>query len=315
MNDSNRVSFVVLLSAVLRAQFLLYQTEPFQFVDIGQAAEILCMSTETFPPGIYLSWYKRRGNELPVSVEECSDNYSNRNGFSSTAKFVCRAEQHRLILNISHVGREDSGLYLCATRYTLFSFSNGSFLVVGDSYTPSTRVTLLLPPPHLAPAGQVACVVHGVSNLVQVSWEVPGELHPEGRTLRVKNSSGLLTFVSVLQVPEASQWGGKNITCEVRFNSSGPRVKEVAAFPAYSDENCLSYVVPTVVVGLLALLILLLGLLWIRFCPSRLGFQLKVDEAPSSEVLEEGICYAQLDFPPGSQDRKKKKQQGPPGKN
>ncbi|KAL8184837.1 UNVERIFIED_CONTAM: hypothetical protein K2H54_030379 [Gekko kuhli] len=238
MNDSNRVSFVVLLSAVLRAQFLLYQTEPFQFVDIGQAAEILCMSTETFPPGIYL-----------------------------------------------------------------------------NSYTPSTRVTLLLPPPHLAPAGQVACVVHGVSNLVQVSWEVPGELHPEGRTLRVKNSSGLLTFVSVLQVPEASQWGGKNITCEVRFNSSGPRVKEVAVFPAYSDENCLSYVVPTVVVGLLALLILLLGLLWIRFCPSRLGFQLKVDEAPSSEVLEEGICYAQLDFPPGSRDRKKKKQQGPPGKN
>ncbi|KAL8184838.1 UNVERIFIED_CONTAM: hypothetical protein K2H54_030383 [Gekko kuhli] len=182
-----------------------------------------------------------------------------------------------------------------------------------DSYTPSTRVTLLLPPPHLAHAGQVACVVHGVSNLVQVSWGVPGKLQPEGRTLRVKNSSGLLTFVSVLQVPGASQRDGKNVTCEVRFNSSGPRVKEVAIFPAHSDGNCLSYVVPTVVVGLLALLILLLSLLWIRFCPSRDGFQLKVDETPSSEVPEEGICYAQLNFPSGSRDRNEKRKQGPPG--
>ncbi|KAL8184823.1 UNVERIFIED_CONTAM: hypothetical protein K2H54_030052 [Gekko kuhli] len=104
---------------------------------------------------------------------------------------------------------------------------------VEDSYTPSTRVTLLLPPPHLAHAGQVACVVHGVSNLVQVSWWVSEELQQEGRTLRVKNSRcGLLTFVSVLQIPRDPQGREKNFSCEVRFNSSEPILKKSSLSPA-----------------------------------------------------------------------------------
>ncbi|XP_060117371.1 uncharacterized protein LOC132588914 isoform X2 [Heteronotia binoei] len=265
----------MLSSTVLQAQLLLYQTEPFQFVDIGHTARIVCLSTETISSGIFFSWHKRRDNGISVLPEECGDG-SNTNHLSSTAKFVCRVEQQRLILEISHAEREDSGLYLCAMKDLSFSFSNGSSLIVGDSYTPSTWVMLLLPPPHLTHTGRVACVVHGVSNLVQVSWEVPGELRQEGLMWMVRNSSGLLTYVSVLQIPRDPQWGGKNVTCEVQLNSSGLTVKEMAIFPA--------------------------------------RFQTKADEAPSSEVLEEAICYAELDFPSQPRDRSKKRKQEPRGK-
>ncbi|XP_077175037.1 uncharacterized protein LOC143828618 [Paroedura picta] len=298
---------LLLSCTVLQAPFILCRTEPFRFVDTGSTARILCPSTRSTHSGIVFGWYKRRENEILALVKDCDDTKD-----SSTGKFVCRAEQQGLILEISHVKREDSGTYLCAKHYPgPFNSTRESSLIVGDSFTPSTRVMLLLPPPHLAHAGHVACVVLGVSNLVQVSWEVHGGLQQEGLTLMVGNRSGLLTFASVLWIPRDQPGGGKNITCKVRFNSSGPGVKESATFPpAVSTDSkgkCLSHVVPTVVVGLLAVLTLLLTLLWIRCCPSRNGFQLKVDEAPSSEVPEEGICYAQLDFPSKSCDRKDKR--------
>lgn len=106
--------------------------EPFQFVDNGHMAQILCVSTEKISSGIFFSWYKRRENGIPVLVEDCSHNNSKKNSLSSIARFTCKAEEQRIILEISNVETEDSGIYLCATRYSGFlSFSNGSSLVVG----------------------------------------------------------------------------------------------------------------------------------------------------------------------------------------
>ncbi|XP_054829624.1 uncharacterized protein LOC129325764 [Eublepharis macularius] len=226
---------LLLSSTVLQAQLLLYQKEPFHFVNTGRTAEIQCVSTETISSGIMFSWYKRRENEISVLIAKCA-------GMANNAKFICRVEQEKLILKISNLRTEDSGLYFCGTRQDgFFSFSNGSSLIVGDSYTPRTQVVLLLPPappaPTLMHAGHVACVVRGVSNLVQVSWDVPGELQQEGLTRLVKSSSGSLTFVSVLQIPRDSHWGGKNVTCQVRFNSSGPSIKKSATFPAPTVEH------------------------------------------------------------------------------
>ncbi|XP_053134902.1 uncharacterized protein LOC128337668 [Hemicordylus capensis] len=194
------------------------------------------------------------------------------------------------------------------------SFSNGTSLIVGDSYTPSTWVMLLLPSAHpsseFVQSKHFTCVVHGASNSVQVSWNISGDLQQEGQTLLVENSSGSLTFISFLSVPMVdSQNSRKLYTCEVRFNSSSRSVKKSAPFPAAtSDHNCTTYKIPLAVGGLLALLLLLLSFLWIRLCPSGPGFQPRSSEPAASEEPQEGICYAQLDFPTRNQTGKKRRE-------
>ncbi|XP_053134083.1 uncharacterized protein LOC128337301 isoform X2 [Hemicordylus capensis] len=306
----------MLSSTGLLAQLSLYQTQRFQFVGIGEKAEISCTSTAEIKDYEHsYNWYKRQNGEFIPLIENCIDE-------KSAERYSCRTDGRKLILEIPKVQREDSGLYLCAqNRYSSMLFSNGSSLIVGDSYTPSTWVMLLLssahPPPEFVQSDHLACVVHGASNLVQVSWSISGELQQEGQTLLAKNSSGSLTFINLLSVPMVdSQTSGKLYTCEVRFNSSGKSVKKSAPFPAASSadppgsvDQCTSYEIPLVVVGLLAMLLLLLSFLWIRLHPSGLGFQHRIPEPPAleSETLQEGICYAHLDFPSRSQDGNKKR--------
>ncbi|XP_053225391.1 uncharacterized protein LOC128404102 isoform X2 [Podarcis raffonei] len=188
-------------------------------------------------------------------------------------RFACKVNPNRrnAILEILDVQRSDSGRYFCTQAISSgLHFSNAtSSLIVGDSYTPSTRV-MLLQPSNQDPAprfkNQLVCVVLGVSNLVQVSWDVPGGLQQEGQTFLAKNSSGLLTFVSVLHLPMESQYIGRTITCEVMF-SSRTIVKKSSVFNAYAEiPQCLFRY--TWVLDTLALLLLPLNFLWIRFYPS-----------------------------------------------
>ncbi|XP_053134487.1 uncharacterized protein LOC128337475 isoform X2 [Hemicordylus capensis] len=283
-------------STVLQAQSLLSQNRRFQFADPGNTAKITCALKEKAQGFEFsFSWYRRREGELPLLIKTCNDK-------KITDKFGCRAEERNLILEIDHVQKEDSGLYLCAERvYGTSNFSTATSLIVGASQS--------------VQSDHLACVVHGASNLVQVSWSISGDLQQEGWTLLAKNSSGSLTFISLLSVPMVdSQTSGKLYTCEVRFNSSGKRVKKSAPFPAASSadppgsvDQCTSYKIPLAVGGLLALLLLLLSFLWIRLCPSGPGFQPQFSEPPASEALQEGICYAQLDFSSRNQDGNKKR--------
>ncbi|XP_053134959.1 uncharacterized protein LOC128337705 [Hemicordylus capensis] len=267
--------YLLLSSPVLHAQLLLYQTERLLFVDTGGTAEISCTSTDVIDDkGISFSWYRRRDGEITRLTENGCD--------KTSGKFVCKAKGQKVMLEISHPQKTDSGLYFCSRQldFSTMSFSNGTSLIVGDSYTPSTWVMLLLPSASKSlHSSHLACVVHGASNLVQVSWNISGDLQQEGRVLLVKNSSGSLTFISLLSVPMVdSQNSRKLYTCEVRFNSSSKSVKKSAPFPAASsvgtassDHNCTSYKIPLAVMVLLALLLLLLSFLWIRLGPSRLG--------------------------------------------
>nr|XP_016853616.1 PREDICTED: uncharacterized protein LOC107983659 [Anolis carolinensis] len=147
-----------------------------------------------------------------------------------------------------------------------------------DSYTPSTQV-MVLHPAAQSPSSQnmqsnqLACVVHGVSNLVEVSWEVSGGVQQKGQTFLLNEDSISLTFVSLLPIPKEVQSRGGKMTCEVRFNSSGTTVKKSTMFNASSSEDhdgkCPPYVMSLAGVGGLALLLLLLSVLWHRFCPSK----------------------------------------------
>ncbi|XP_053225179.1 uncharacterized protein LOC128403985 isoform X1 [Podarcis raffonei] len=288
---------VLICTAVLPVQLLLlYQTEPFHFVDTGSPAQLECFSTESVEDkGLSFSWYKRREDGIPLLIKKCS-------GKEDGGRFACKAEGKNLVLAITLVQKEDSGLYMCAKRNPTLTFSNGSSLVVGDSYTQSTWVTLLQPAPREASqilqSNEMACVVHGASSFVQVSWDVPGHLRPE--TLLMRSNRSSWTFVSVLHVPLDLNASTANFTCEVRFNSSGTAVRMNAEFPvapsAVVDNKCLSFSVSLSLLAVLTLLMLLLSFLRIRRSRSRLGSQYQDSEPSSSEVIKEGACYAQLNL-------------------
>ncbi|XP_034955268.2 uncharacterized protein LOC118076539 [Zootoca vivipara] len=262
-------AYLFLFSAVFPAHFqLLHPTRRFQFVDIGVKAQISCTSVEDIDNNaLIFSWYKRREHGMPILIKSCREK-------KSRDRFACKVNPNRrnAVLEILNVQRSDSGLYLCAQRNPRgLHFSNAtSSLIVGDSYTPSTQV-MLLQPSNQDPASQfknqLVCVVHGVSNLVQVSWDVSGGLQQEDQTFLVKNSRGSLTFIRVLHLPTESQYIGRTITCEVKFNSSSTSVKKTAAFNADAKiPQC--HFRYTWVLDTLALLLLPLNFLWIRFYPS-----------------------------------------------
>ncbi|XP_053134388.1 immunoglobulin lambda-1 light chain-like [Hemicordylus capensis] len=233
-------------------------------------AEISCTSTESIEDdGHSFSWYRRGDGEIPLLIEHCYR--------GTTGKFGCKAKGHKVTLEISRSQMTDSGLYFCGKRldFSRMSFSNGTSLIVGDSYTTSTWVMLLFPSAHPGSLSvqrdYLACAVHGASNLVQVSWNISRDLQQEGETFLARNSSGSLTFISLLSIPMDLETRGKLFTCEVRFNSSSKSVKKNATFyaggPSTADEACLtSWVLPGVARAL-AFLLLLLPLLWLLLRP------------------------------------------------
>ncbi|CAI5798493.1 immunoglobulin kappa light chain-like [Podarcis lilfordi] len=261
-------AYLFLFSAVFPAHLqILHPTQRFLFVDIGETAQISCTSVEDIEnQALSFSWYKRREHGMPILIKSCDVR-------KPGGRFACKVNPNRrnAILEILHVQSSDSGQYLCAQASSSgLHFSNAtSSLIVGDSYTPSTWV-MLLQPSNQDPASrfknQLVCVVHGVSNFVQVSWDVPGGLQQEDQTFLAKNSSGLLTFLSVFRLPMELQNTGGNITCEVMF-SSRTIVKKSSVFNAYAEiPQC--HFIYTWVLDTLTLLLLPLNFLWIRFYPS-----------------------------------------------
>ncbi|CAI5798282.1 immunoglobulin kappa light chain-like [Podarcis lilfordi] len=239
--------------------------------DTGSPAQLECFSTESVEDkGLSFSWYKRREDGTPLFIKKCSEK-------EDGGRFACEAKGQNLVLAITKAQKEDTGLYMCAKRNPTLTFSNGSSLVVGDSYTQSTWVKLLQSAPREASrilqSNKMACVVHGASSFVQVSWDVPGHLWPE--TLLMRSNRSSWTFVSVLHIPLDLNTSAANFTCEVRFNSSGAAVRMNAEFPAAPsavlDNQCLSFSVSLSVLAVLTLLMLLLSFLWIRRSRFRLG--------------------------------------------
>ncbi|XP_042295462.1 uncharacterized protein LOC121915349 [Sceloporus undulatus] len=292
---------------LLQVQFSSYQPLQFQFVKVGDKAWIQFVPVgKPEDEGLSFFWYKRSVYEgIPLFITSCNDN-------KPADKFICKPGREKVTLEISRAQREDSGLYLYAERGE--DFHLGSALVVGDSYTPRTQVMILQPAAH-APSswdvrrGQLACLIQDISNLVEVSWDVPGGLRQKGQTFLVKNISGSLTFLSLLSIPMEVQSNGWNVTCEVKFNSSGTSMKTTLS-PSSSEvheEKCLPYIMSLAGFGGLMFLLLLLSFLWNHFRSSRPRCSSKISEPPCPDVTEEGLCYAQLDLARRTEDRKKRK--------
>ncbi|CAM4694440.1 unnamed protein product, partial [Lepidochelys olivacea] len=112
-----------------------------------------------------------------------------------------------------------------------------------DSYANSSWVMLLVPFPRgsqVTGTANLACVIHGVSSPVHVSWSVSGELQEQGLTRSLKAKDGSLTLINHISVPRDTWTSGKNFTCEIKFNSSGSSVKKSTKYPA-AEHFCLFF--------------------------------------------------------------------------
>ncbi|XP_063156237.1 uncharacterized protein LOC134494915 [Candoia aspera] len=301
--------YLVLFSIVYKAQN--YQ---FLFVDVGEKATIVCNFSKNITDNVRtFLWYKRGENKLIPLTDSCEFGETN-------VKFNCKTEAQELTLEIFNTKVEDTGLYLCADKsqsYFSLNFANAFSLIVGDSYTSSSWMMILQPPAQDPPfqsmqsGSHLACVVHGVFNWVQISWNTSQVLQ-DRRTLLMKNHSGSLTFVSVLYIPENSAIKGEEFICKVKFNSSGTPMNLSTTLYAetrtFHRNDCRHYTIPLAVIGILAFLLLILFWLWIQCCPSRLGFQRNDSMPPALETSQEDICYAQLAFLSNNEDGKKMRQ-------
>ncbi|KAM9114599.1 immunoglobulin kappa light chain-like isoform 2-T2 [Pangshura tecta] len=288
--------YLILSSLVLGVQLFLYQTQRILFVEVNGTAKIHCSAKENLEGRSRMFWYLRRGGEKPTYIKRCS-------GDQNVGKFVCKHETQSSTLEISNVQTTDSGIYYCAYKYSSYLlFGNGSTLLVGDSYTNSSWVVLLVPFPHgsqVTGTANLACVIHGVSSPVHVSWSVSGELQEQGLTRSLKTKDGSLTLINHISVPMDTWTSGKNFTCEVKFNSSGSSVKKSTRYLAASStalaSDCSHYIGPLAAGAGLLLLLVSLSLIW-TLCSPTLGFKPRISAPPVSEENQDGILYAHLDF-------------------
>ncbi|XP_059574576.1 immunoglobulin lambda-1 light chain-like [Alligator mississippiensis] len=203
---------LVVSSLALGVQLHLYQPQRFLVVEVGGTAEIHCSSREDMEGRQYVLWYGRRAGKAPTCIKDCADD-------KNVSKFSCKRQTHSTSLVIRDIKRNESGIYYCA--YDLgssWTFGKGTTVIVGDSFTDSSSVLLLGPgagekgatePAHLA------CVIRGVSNLVQVSWHIPGE-EPAQRLLRLLEASdGSLTLIHGISIPWASWASGVMVVAEM----------------------------------------------------------------------------------------------------
>ncbi|XP_059575071.1 immunoglobulin kappa light chain-like [Alligator mississippiensis] len=215
------IKSLLVASLVLGVQLHLHQPQRFLFVEVGRTAEIHCSFGEDVEAGVNVHWYLRRAGEVPKRMKDCGDG-------TNGSKFACKHQKYSTTLEIRDIQRNESGIYYCAHADTnTLTFGNGTTVIVGDSFTDSSSVLLLGPiagengdmdPAHLA------CVIRGVSNLVQVSWRVPGEEPAQGLPRTLEASAGTLTLIHGISIPWASWTSGVAVTCEVTFNSSGSSV-------------------------------------------------------------------------------------------
>ncbi|XP_059574320.1 immunoglobulin lambda-1 light chain-like [Alligator mississippiensis] len=299
---------LLLSSLVLGVQLHLHQPQRFLFVEVGRTAEIHCSSSKDLEGRQYVHWYVRRAGKAPRHIMVCGDT-------KNVNKYDCKYKSHSTTLEIRSIQRKESGIYYCAYKQpTYLTFGNGTTVIVGDSFTNSSSVLLLGPVAGENGARELAhlaCVIRGVSNLVQVSWHVPGEEPAQGLPRLLEASDGSLTLIHGISIPWASWTSGATVTCEVTFNLSCSSITRHAVYSAPPSTACV--MLPVVAVGSAMLLFTVpLSLIWIC-CPPRWGSWSRKPTPRVSQQNQDGLIYADLELKPPT-CRKPRKQQAARGK-
>ncbi|XP_025050590.1 uncharacterized protein LOC112548590 [Alligator sinensis] len=259
-----RTWVVFACAQLLGVQLHLHQPQRFLFVEVGGTAEIPCSSKENLEGGANVHWYLRRAGETPTHIKKCRD--------KNVSRLACKHTVYSATLEIREIQRKESGIYYCALAATnCWTFGNGTTVIVGDSFTDSSSVLLLVPVVEgnrATELAHLACVIQGISNLVQVSWHVPREEPVQRLPHSLEGSDGSLTLIHCISIPWASWVSGAAFSCEVIFNSSGSSVFRHAT---YNSPSAPCILLPVMAVGSALLLFTIpLSLIWIC-CPPRWG--------------------------------------------
>uniref|UniRef100_A0A8C9ENJ1 Ig-like domain-containing protein n=1 Tax=Pavo cristatus TaxID=9049 RepID=A0A8C9ENJ1_PAVCR len=194
----------------------LWQPDPVLFVEPGAAVSIRCMADEGMDGAGKVLWYRRRPREPPQLLLSCID--ATRDGFS------CEYRRETAVLHIQAAHPKDAALYLCANAIvSKLQFSNGTVLLVGDSWRTHSWVQVLAtrgsPQSPLSPI----CAVGASGGPVLISW-LGGDRPQE--VLGLGNSTELLLSP-----------GRAGELCEVRFNASGPHIQRSTELHAAAGEH------------------------------------------------------------------------------
>ncbi|MEE6491352.1 hypothetical protein FKM82_016193 [Ascaphus truei] len=287
---------LLLLSEVVVSQFVLYQPQEVQFIDVNSTAALSCESNETLDWGIKVFWYKRiwRMGEAPIFIliTSCSNN-------TNKHKYLCESNNaNSVTLRIYNVQRNDSGVYYCADLYvSALIFANGTTLIAGDSYTGNSSVQLLGPShtTSLSTSVQLACVVRAAHHTVHVAWDISGTPH-KGRMIAMEEPGGTWAFLNHITVPTEAWHHGESLTCEVWFNSSGSSIHRIGPHTATDDggfaSRCFVFLTPVVTLSLVLLLVLSVHLCWTSMRPGNNSNDTRTMETD----IQDEIQYAQLNL-------------------
>ncbi|XP_048785153.1 uncharacterized protein LOC125685788 isoform X2 [Lagopus muta] len=212
----------------------LWQPDPVLFVEHGAAVSIRCMADQWMDGAGKVLWFRHRPGEPPRELLNCIDR--RRDVFS------CEYQKDYAVLHIQAAQPKDAALYLCANLIaTKLKFSNGTVLLVGDSWRTHSWVQVLAtrwsPQSPLSPI----CAVGASGGPVLISR--PGGDRPQ-EVLGLGNSTELLLSP-----------GGAGGFCEVRFNASGPHIQRSMELHEAVGGCPLPSAVGMAVAGILLLLI------------------------------------------------------------
>ncbi|XP_025063534.1 uncharacterized protein LOC112550792 [Alligator sinensis] len=214
---------------LLGIQLHLHQPQRFLFVEVGGTAEIHCSSSKDLDGAAKLHWYLRKAGEAPTHIKSCKD--------QNESRFACKHQSCSTTLEIRGIQRNDCGICYCAdARSSSLIFGIRTTVIVGDSFTNSSSMLLLGPVAEengVTEPAHLACVIQGVSHLVQVFWCIPREEPAQGMLDSLEASDGSLTLIHGISIPWTSWASGAAITCQITFNSSGSSITRHITYSAH----------------------------------------------------------------------------------
>ncbi|XP_056408687.1 uncharacterized protein LOC130313979 [Hyla sarda] len=284
------IVYILLLIQGITGQIVLHEPQNIVSMDVNGTAVITCVSNEnSFGP--LFSWYHKKWGSIKdiVRVKSCIND-------NDTHKYACKHEKNATTLEIYNVQINDSGVYYCRYHNRL-KFGNGTCLNVEDVSTSNSSIYIVshVQPSHPDNSLQMACVVLGAHNAVNLSWNISGTYH-KGHTISKEGSDGTWTVLNFISLPKDNWHHGVKGICEAWIKSSPISVHweisgqgEIHGCVACKCEN---FRIPVVTAGILLLLILSIHLI----CTLRLTDNKTPCVMEKNIVIEDEVTYSELNI-------------------
>ncbi|XP_033850208.3 T cell receptor beta chain MC.7.G5-like [Acipenser ruthenus] len=203
---------------------MLHQTPAQQFAAVGDLVETFCSSSACVVDTDLLRWFMKKDSEVIALNTSCKAGPGCRVTTRGASNGDCG-------LTIRDVQPVDSGVYYCAEYSSnALEFSNGSLLIVRDSFMENASVSILVP---VAPASALdsertltlVCLARGFSSpLIRFQWFISGSLTaapaPHSGIKETGGGGESYSATSRLTIPAETWQSGAVCACGAQLNSS-----------------------------------------------------------------------------------------------